>query len=498
VNANGSFTFSTAVASGSAYNVTVLTQPTRLIQTCAVTNGSGTANANVTSVQVACRENVASFTTLYDFCSVSTTPNCTDGLNPTLGVVQGSDGTFYGTTGLDGAGNGGTIFQYSSAGALNTIYDFCQTDCSDGSYPLGLVQGIDGNFYGTTALGGANKNGTVFQIGQQSGNWTLTTLWSFCSQTYTNGDCTDGSPGGTDLGGSLVQGSDGAFYGTTVLGGSNQAAQCFGEGCGTVFKITQQGGTWVLTTLYNFCSQLGCADGAVPEAGLVEGIDGNFYGTTFGSFDAKSGAGTILKITPSGTLTKLYSFCSVTNCTDGANPGAGMTLATDGSFYGTTYNGGANNAGTVFAIAPSGVLTTLYSFCSATNCTDGANPASSLIQGSDGNFYGTTVGGGYGYGATPAGVVTLGTPTVGTIFEMTPNGALSTISSFCSITDGDEDCLDGSHPSGLSQGANQLIYGITPEGGISTLLRGGGGTLFSLSTTSNPGRTGRRNKGKQP
>src|SRR5579871_2218755 len=120
-----------------------------------------------------------------------------------------------------------------------------------------------------------------------------------------------------------------------------------------------------LTTLYSFCSQSNCTDGNTPTAGLAQGSDGNFYGTTAGG--GANGGGTVFKITPSGALTTLYSFCSVgvyPFCEDGLFPQATLVLATDGTFYGTTEGGGASHVGTVFKISPSGELTTLYSFCS--------------------------------------------------------------------------------------------------------------------------------------
>jgi uncharacterized repeat protein (TIGR03803 family) len=154
--------------------------------------------------------------------------------------------------------------------------------------------------------------------------------------------------------------------------------------------------------------------------------------------------------------------------------------ATDGNFYGTTYHGGASNSGTVFKITPTGALTTLYSFCSQTNCTDGANPAAKLVQASDGNFYGTTASGGNGYGTT--GVMITGAPFVGTVFRITPTGELTKLYSFCAVTDGDDDCFDGELPAaGLIQATNGLFYGTTESGGISPYSsRGGAGTLFSL------------------
>jgi uncharacterized repeat protein (TIGR03803 family) len=222
---------------------------------------------------------------------------------------------------------------------------------------------------------------------------------SFCSQS----GCTDGEyPAG-----SLVQATNnGGFYGTTQYGGA--------YGGGTVFKITASG---TLTTLYSFCSQgYPCPDGETPLAGLVQGTDGNLYGITqYGGENAGCNfppcGGTVFKITPNGTLTTLYGFCAQGgSCTDGTNPVAALVQATDGNFYGTTQYGGSYNncngdeaCGTVFKITPSGTLTTLYSFCSqGYPCPDGEYPAGSLVQDTNGKFYGTTISGGaicyYGYG----------------------------------------------------------------------------------------------------
>ena len=182
------------------------------------------------------------------------------------------------------------------------------------------------------------------------------------------------------------------MYGTTFAGGvsTKPCSNVANVGCGTVFRITPSG---ALTTLYSFCSQSGCTDGANPQVGLVQATDGNFYGTT---------NGTVFKITPSGTLTTLYSFCSQTGCTDGVYPYAGLVQATDGDFYGTTFGGGVNGTdcgsggcGTVFKITPSGTLTTLYSFCpQGLVCKDGRSPAAALVQDTNGMLYGTTTLGG--------------------------------------------------------------------------------------------------------
>jgi len=152
-----------------------------------------------------------------------------------------------------------------------------------------------------------------------------------------------------------------------------------------------------LTTLYSFCSQSGCTDGQAPFAGLVQGMDGDFYGTTaFGGSGAycndQRGCGTVFRITSTGALTTLYSFCSQSGCTDGAYPNAGLVQGSDGNFYGTTYVGGTAFAygGTIFKVTPGGSLTTVYSFCSQSGCSDGQGPYAGLVQGSDGSFYGTT------------------------------------------------------------------------------------------------------------
>src|ERR1022692_2181121 len=280
---------------------------------------------------------------------------------------------------------------------LTTLHRFCsQSGCTDGDYPrAGLVQTTNGDLYGTTNDGGANNvGGTVFKI---TPGGTLTTLYSFCSQT----NCTDGSNSFAGL----VQAANGDLYGTT-LG--------YPTSFGTVFKITPSG---TLTTLYNFCSQTNCPDGSGPYAGLVQAANGNLYGTT-SSYPFNTG-GTIFKITPSGTLTTLYSFCSQSGCTDGEGPRAGLVQATNGDLYGTTANGGATNHGTVFKITPGGTLTTLHRFCSQNGCMDGSNPLAGLVQAANGDFYGTASSGG-------------ANGDYGTVFKITPGGSLTTLYSFCS------------------------------------------------------------------
>ena len=323
-----------------------------------------------------------------------------DGAGPLGGLIQAMDGHFYGTTSAGGTGNLGTVFRIGKRG-LTTMYSF---SCSDGSCPEGaesgapLLQASNGYFYGTTSRGGVNNNdcytfstagcGTIFEI---TSGGKLTTLYSFCA----DGSCDDGF----DPASGLIQSSDGNFYGTTSEVGNVFCPPA----CGTIFKITPTGN---LTTLYSFCAKQNCADGGYPS-GVIQSIDGNFYGTTAQGGNSNSNCvttcGTVFKMTPKGELTTLYRFCAQTNCADGAIPMVGLIQATDGNFYGATSAGGVdrecNNGnffgcGTIFKITPGGKLTTLYTFCTDGTCNDGEFPYSSLVQATSGIFYGTTAYGG--------------------------------------------------------------------------------------------------------
>ncbi|HUE02366.1 MAG TPA: choice-of-anchor tandem repeat GloVer-containing protein [Bryobacteraceae bacterium] len=381
--------------------------------------------------------------------------------------VQGTDGNLYGISfgGTNGMGN---VLKLTPAGSLTTIYKFCSLpNCTDGSGPAdGLVAGTDGNFYGTTSVGGAYSNasqcspgcGTVFQITPAG---TLKTLYSFCAQT----NCTDGS-----VPNALVLGSDGNFYGTTSNGGTSTA--CSVVGCGTVFMITPQG---AFTSLHSFDS----TDGEAITAPLMQAADGNFYGVAQvgGAFSY----GTVFRITPKGELTTIHSFGAQPNVADGASPWARLVQAANGHLYGVTLNGGANcqisglTCGTVFEISLAGAFSVLHSFCTQTNCPDGAAPLPGLIQGSDGNFYGTTFVGGTGHNCSPA----FFGPGCGTVFQITSSGTLTTLHDFDG-TDG------GPLIQGIVQGTNGTFYGGTGQGGTSSACSGGCGTIFGLSVGLRP------------
>jgi|HubBroStandDraft_1064217.scaffolds.fasta_scaffold80305_1 uncharacterized repeat protein (TIGR03803 family) len=359
------------------------------------------------------------------------------GYDSTATLVQGANGNLYGTALYGGAyvTGQGTVFTITPAGQLSDLYSFCaQKGCPDGEYPGGLIQSANGNFYGTTGEGGPDGAGTLFEM---TPSGTLTTLYGFAYP--------EGSSG-------VIQADDGDFYSTSMGGGLY----------GSVFKITPAG---VLTTLYTFCAQTNCTDGSAPLGLLVQATDGDFYGTT-NAGGAYVYYGTVFKMTPQGVLTTLHSFDS----SDGAFPNGGLVQGRDGNFYGTTSYAGAHNTGTVFEITAGGKFTTLHSFCSEVNCADGSTPKVGLVQGSDGNFYGTTsLGGANGPCYYEEGC--------GTIFEVA-DGKLTTLYSFCSQTN----CDDGQIPfTALLQATNGSFYGTTRAGGADS-----GGTIFSLSVGLGP------------
>ena len=383
-----------------------------------------------------------------------------------INLSLGNDGNFYGATRFK-LSRGYPIFKTTSAGVLTNMSYL--TDGIDGDNPENnLTEDNEGNFYGTTWQfdGGVDPSGrrfygTGFKLAPSG---ELTTLVSFRG---TNGAYPRG----------LIFASDGNLYGTTSEGGQTGLS-----GSGTVFKMTPSG---ALTRLISFN---GGINGSFPHAAVIQGKDGNFYGTTqnrvfrmtpaaaltiLASFQGTNGAacfaelvegndgnfygttrdggatknfGTIFKITTTGTLTTLLSF----NSTNGAKPYAALVQGSDGDFYGTTSEGGSNRVGTVFKITSQGALTTLVSF--ATN--NGATPLDGLVEWSDGNFYGTTSGGGL--------------DNVGTIFKMTQSGFLTTLVHLNRST--------GRLPrSGLFHSRDGNLYGTTSSGGSA-----GGGNIFRL------------------
>jgi uncharacterized repeat protein (TIGR03803 family) len=387
------------------------------------------------------------FTSLVSF-------DASNGDNPYSVLTQGADGNLYGTTSSEFGIGYGSVFQVTPSGGVTTLYSFCaQLNCPDGSYPVaGLTLASDGNFYGTTNAGGTNDHGVVFKITPEG---AITTVYSFCSQT----DCTDGS---YPVAG-LIQGSNGNLYGTTAYGGAT--------GYGILFELTTAG---KITTLYNFCSLTNCSDGAIPFGNLLLASNGSIYGTTY-SGGTHGYWGTIFEVGGAGKLKTIYSFCALANCADGDAPYDGLVQGSNGNFYGTASNGGASltacngtGCGTAFQITAAGKYSTLYSFCAQSNCVDGALPTTGLVNAAPGSFYGTTAYGG-------AKCLSHGSYSgCGTIFEITAGGKFTRLHSFGGS--------DGSNPqAGLMQASNGIFYGTTLEGGSSTACSGGCGTVYSLS-----------------
>jgi uncharacterized repeat protein (TIGR03803 family) len=357
-----------------------------------------------------------------------------DGLNGSTpsSLIQGADGNFYGTTvygpSQDPYFGPGTIFELTPAGTLTSLASF---EGTGGALPqTPLIQSSNGTFYGTTPYA----------------------VYSFV-------------PGGTPavLAGvelsraPLMMGLDGNFYGTTE--GNAQPGSCSSD-CGTIFRITPAG---TFTALYTFDG----TGGYGPYGPVVLGTDGSLYGTTkyggyqnCGGFNDTETCGTIFKMTPAGELTTLYSFCAQTGCPDGYGPRGNLLLGRDGNFYGSTGN-------TIFKITPAAVLTTLHVFSGLGIDGFGANW---LMQASDGNFYGTTIG------AAPL-------DPNGTIFKMTPTGTFLTLYSFDPLSYASYD------PAGLMQATSGIFYGpasgaVNDYGTIFSFSIGLGGTTASTTSLS--------------
>jgi len=369
-------------------------------------------------------------TVLYNFCSEE---NCADGANPENGLIADSAGNLYGTTAAGGANTGGTVYEFSGGGE-SVLYSFVPFG-SDGWAPLGvLIRDKQGNLYGTTQFGGGtgcggNGCGTVFEI---SGG-AETQLHVFAG----------GSDGAWPTG-ALVRDKKGNFYGTTPKGGSTN---CGGGGCGTIFELTPTGKEKVL---HAFIAQ---TDGQNPVAGLVL-KKGYLYGTAL--YGGTYGEGTVYKLDlKTGALNVLYSF---TGGSDGGAPED--TLAWyKGAFYGTADIGGSGDCGTVFKITRKGKLTTLYSFTGANGDGDGCSPVAGLTL-YQGNFYGTTQHGGDA----------CGNYTCGTVFEISPEGSESVLWQF------ESNDIDGAEPFGGVIASGGTLYGTTDDAGENQY-----GVIFSVA-----------------
>ena len=453
-----------------------------------------------------------SLSVLYNFTNYSTQ----------TGVVQATGGNLYGTMATGGPYidvdpnllGYGSVFQVTPEGQFNILYNFgTQTNESgyplDGAYPNALILGSDGNLYGTTESGGVNHDGTVFMIttfGQ------LTTLYNFGTEL----DHFASFPAAA-----LVEGANGVFYGTTTQGGDG--------GAGTVFAIPTNG---VLTNLYSFLpttvtniyfKEYGLTNyffstntnnvflnGANPVTPLIQGSDSSLYGASSSGggiayiatnpvshvqvTNIVSGYGTVFQISPnSGQFSNLYTFGTLQDENgdplDGAIP-SGLVQGADGNLYGTTIYGGANDDylglngysyyggygngdGTLFSISSSGVFSNLLSFDE--NLPDGYYPIGSLIPGPNGAFYGVASAG----GANKRGAVFIFNATNGAATNLvwltkssgSYGGNLqNAVNSFSSYHDSPPPA-----PSFLTYGLDGNLYGTTTDGGTN-----GSGTVYKL------------------
>ena len=349
-------------------------------------------------------------------------------LQSTVGMVQATDGNFY------GAGNPG-IFRMTPTGEISTVYKYCPK-CAEGSDPSPPILGSDGNLYGVSKFGGnATGSGTVYKLSLEG---KITILYTFCP----NSGCADGQyPVG------LVLASDGNFYGSTELGGATNGGQS-----GTIFRISPTG---EFELLYTFCSLANCADGQGSSTPPIQGSDGNLYGTA--PFGGANGRGVVYQLTTAGVYTVLYNFCSLTDCLDGEQPQA-VTQGPSGTLFGVTNLGGDRNCGTVFDIAVAkNHFRTLHSFDAT---VDGCSPFYALTPANDGNFYGV-----------------VGDPfAAGYIFEETPGGVYTSLYNFAC-------CGIGSNPDGpLLQATSGEIYGEVAYSGSDD----NSGAIFQFSNGIGP------------
>ncbi len=276
-----------------------------------------------------------------------------------------------------------------------------------------MIQARDGNFYGTTVGEGGAVDGTVFRI---TPGGSFSTIHAFVH--------TDGSAPWTGL----VEGLDGNLYGATQSGGDVDR--------GVLYRISTSG---TFTLLHSFD---GTTEGGAPRGELIQGFDGNFYGTT--ASGGSGSQGTVFRMTPSGAVTVIHTFTA--DPSDGAEPLAALVQAIDGNFYGTTQAGGLSNLGTVFRLTPGGTFTLLHSF---TGGDDGWHPSAPLLVSSDLKLYGTT----------QFGPMSPGLNGPGTIFSITLGGTLTTVHAF---TGGD----DANFPmSGLIHARDGNFYGTVESGG---------------------------------
>jgi uncharacterized repeat protein (TIGR03803 family) len=365
------------------------------------------------------------FNVMYRFCSET---NCTDGWAPDAGLISDPQGDFYGTTSMGGAYGWGTVFKLTKTGKETVLYSF-KGGGNDGGHPYaGVIRDDEGNLYGTTL-----SPATVYKI-SKTGQETV--LYNFVNAVLPYAG--------------VIRDSKGNLYGATQYGGDTSCDTENG-GCGLVFKLDRTGKQTVQHEFHG-------ADGAYPYGSLMLSADGYLYGTTRGG--GSRGWGTVFKLSKTGNQTVLFSFTGP----DGVAPYGGLIEDGSGNFYGATSGGGVLGGGDVFKLSKTGEETVLYNFCSD-NCLDGFDPYSSVVRDPEGNIYGTTLIG--------------GPSNDGVVFKLDRNNQDTVLHSFCS----ESNCADGWEPyAGLLRDAQGTLYGTTTIGGGNSNCINGCGVVFKITT----------------
>jgi uncharacterized repeat protein (TIGR03803 family) len=374
--------------------------------------------------------------------------------------VEDAAGNLYGTTWSGGNTGWGVIYQLQKiegAWKYNVIHSFCPdpiADCEDGGRPTGnLIIDKAGNLYGTATLGGAYGEGSVYKMELDAGTWTLTVVYSFTGGT-------DGiHPGGLAYVGSTrgaIYDGVSPLYGATAYGGSQDH--------GVVYQLTP-GNPWTQQSLYSFCSQSDCSDGAGPYPTLVAVSNSKLFGATGTGGNSSVGAcsygcGVVYELRKANgqwTEAALHAFCANGECSDGQFPGP-MSLGLRGHLAGTALYGGAHGQGVAFTLSANMLdpkFKVIHDFCALGNCADGGQPSSQLSTTASGPFLGTTVQGGRGFGT-----IYLFSRSVDVLYDFCASGP---------------PCLDGQGGGDVMQDGSGNIFGVSSEGGAHAA-----GTLYEL------------------
>jgi len=407
---------------------------------CPVTTGCGTV------FELVYGSGAYSEQILYTFSPTSTQHGLSvgDSALPEGGLVMDSQGNLYGTTFTGGANGYGTVFELvnnSGTWSEQILYSF---DGTDGSEPRGgLIMDGSGNLYGTTAIGGANGHGAVFEMVKNSGAWSEQTLYAF-----------SGGTDGDEPAAALTMDSNGVLFGTTYYGGGGS---CFSgilaRGCGTVFELVNNSGAWSEQILYRFDGP----HGQFPLGGLIVDPQGNLWGTTSGGGSGTSG--TVFELVPnSGTylLNIVYDFAT---SGDGSNPEAGLLMDSQGNLYGTTADGGSatNSQGTIFELVQSSGYTykLLHEF--ASGGVGATNPFAPLVQNASGVMFGTTYSG--------------GTDNVGTVYQLAV-APVRTVATSTSLTYAPNPPVAGATVQFTALVTAPSLPGLVVDGGFVTFYSG--------------------------